>query len=101
MDKVYDEFADEVIKAVKGWKVGDPTEPDTMMGPLSRRDLYETVRKQVKESVDKGSNVLYGDKEQLKASLPMEKGNFFYPMILDNIPDGAPAKEGMLDIVDP
>lgn len=93
-EKVYDKFVEELIPAVKGWKVGDPHDPDTMMGPLARQDLYETVRVQVKESVEKGSKVLYGDVEQLKAPLPLEKGNFFYPMILENIPNGAPAKDG-------
>ncbi len=94
MDRVYDQFAEAVVEEVKKWKVGDPMDPETMMGPLARRDLYETVRNQVKESVDAGSTVLYGDQKQLATPISMEKGNFFYPMVLDKIPDNAPAKKG-------
>ncbi|HEX3461376.1 MAG TPA: aldehyde dehydrogenase family protein [Acidimicrobiales bacterium] len=39
---VFDRFLDLLVEAVRGWRVGDPTDPKTQMGPLvsaARRDV--------------------------------------------------------------
>jgi succinate-semialdehyde dehydrogenase/glutarate-semialdehyde dehydrogenase len=94
-EKVYDKFVAGLVEEVKRWKVGNPLNPDTFMGPLARMDLFEIVRKQVKESVEAGAKVAYGDLEQLKGPRAADKGNFFHPMVLTDIPKGAPARDGI------
>jgi len=59
-DKVHDAFVDAFVAEMKKINMGDPTDENVQLGPLSSQDQFETVRDQVKESVDKGAKVLCG-----------------------------------------
>ncbi len=94
-EAVYDAFIQELLAAVQPWTTGDPLGEKTMLGPLARYDLYEKVVRQVQQSVQMGARVLYGDVAQLKKLRTPAEGNYFSSMILDQIPVGAPAREGI------
>lgn len=54
-DKVYEEFKKAFVDQMKNVKYGDPTKEDSDIGPMARKDLRDTVHKQVQESVKKRS----------------------------------------------
>ncbi len=90
VDKIYDEFRDAYVEQMKKITHGDPTDKDSKIGPMARKDLRETLHEQVEKSVKKGAKILCGGE--------MPKGNgFFYPAtILDNVKPGQPAYDDEL-----
>lgn len=58
------EKAKEVIKNyVESLKVGDPSEPDTDMGPMVSKAQKETVLDYIQKGIDQGANILTGGNE--------------------------------------
>lgn len=45
---LYDEFLDRAAKVVKTFKIGDPMNEDTFLGPLASREIVDRLSKQVK-----------------------------------------------------
>jgi succinate-semialdehyde dehydrogenase/glutarate-semialdehyde dehydrogenase len=84
---LFEEFTDRFVAAMKDQKIGDPTEPDTDVGPLARRDLRDHLARQVDASVAAGAELLCG------GAVPDRKGFFYSPTVLTNIPAGSPAHE--------
>ena len=79
VESVADEFERRFAKGVEDLVVGDPMDPKTQVGPLARRDLLETLERQVDESVRAGARVLTGG-ERVNG-----KGYFFTPTVLANV----------------
>ena len=75
--KVYDRFLAAFLEAVRGFKVGDPMEKDTYLGPLARAEQVPFLEAQVRDAVRKGARLLWGGRR-----LP-RPGNFFAPTVLD------------------
>jgi len=61
-DKVYDAFLEKFVGRFEGVKLGDPTDKDSDMGPMSSADLRDDLQKQVDESVSKGAKIACGGK---------------------------------------
>jgi len=77
--RIYDEFTARVAEYSKTLRVGDGSDPKTQVGPLARRDLLDTLERQVDDSVRAGARVLIGG-ERLAG-----KGYFFTPTVLGNV----------------
>ena len=88
VDSVYDEFRELLIEKFKGYKVGDPMQETTDVGPMSSTQQRETLQKQVQESIDKGAKVAYSS--DVDDSLPKE-GAYQPLVILENISEDQPA----------
>ena len=68
---VYDKFMEGLEKSVKAFKVGDPTQDSTEMGPLVSKKHLESV-----------SDYLTDAKVAFRGSAPTEKGYFFAPTVV-------------------
>lgn len=68
---VYDKFMEGLEKSVKVFKVGDPTQDSTEMGPLVSKKHLESV-----------SEYLTDAKVAFRGSAPTEKGYFFAPTVV-------------------
>lgn len=64
------------VAAVQGFRVGDPLDEATYIGPLARRAQLDVLAAQVADAVGKGSRVLCGGSALERA------GNFFAPTVL-------------------
>ena len=69
---IYDAFVDKFVERMQVLKVGDPTEPDTDVGPLATESGRDEVAKQVDDAVAAGAKVRLGGKT------PDQPG-WFYP----------------------
>ncbi len=78
----YRPFVDKFTAAVRELKTGDPTAPDTRMGPLARVDLAEQLHDQLNRSVDAGAKLLYGG---------AVNGACHQPTVIENVGPGMPA----------
>src|SRR5437588_6201544 len=83
-DSVAAEFERRFAKAVEDLVVGDPMDPKTQVGPLARRDLLETLERQVDESVRAGARVLTG------AERVGRRGFFYRPTVLADVTEEMP-----------
>lgn len=78
-ENVYDQYVEEFVNEVKGFKLGSPSEEGTYIGPLTRKAQLDFVETQVKDAVAKGAKVVAGGKRV------GQKGYFFEPTVLVNV----------------
>ena len=62
-EKVYDAFVDGFVKLTRSYKLGNPLEPDTNLGPMVRARAAEFARGQVQEAIAQGARSLVSPKE--------------------------------------
>ena len=84
-EEIADEFQRRFVEAMETLRVGDPLEETTDVGPLAMPQIVEDLEKQVEASVAAGAKLLTGGKRL------RERGNFYAPTVLADIPAAAPA----------
>ncbi len=89
-DKVYENFKKAFVEEMKNVKAGDPTNEESQMGPIARKDLREKLHDQVEKSVQHGAEILCGGK------IPEGKGYYYPATVLGNVKPGQPAYEDEL-----
>jgi acyl-CoA reductase-like NAD-dependent aldehyde dehydrogenase len=78
-EKVYDQYIDEFIKEVRGFKIGAPTDEGIYIGPLSRKEQASVLLQQVEDAVSKGATILTGGKQS------ESRAYYFEPTVLTNV----------------
>jgi succinate-semialdehyde dehydrogenase len=76
---VYAEFTDKLTQRVESFKVGDPTDPETFVGPMAKEEGLLDVDDQVKRSVAEGAELRTGGYR-----LP-GVGSFYAPTVLAGV----------------
>jgi succinate-semialdehyde dehydrogenase/glutarate-semialdehyde dehydrogenase len=84
-DDIHDEFRDRMVERFESLKVGDPKGGETDVGPLALAQIRDELDKQVRDSVKAGARLLTGGKKT------GDKGYYYQPGILTDIPADAPA----------
>ncbi len=79
-DSIYDRFVDGFVAAAKAVKVGSGLEKDTFMGPLANPRRVDAMQSFVSDAVSKGATLRTGGKRI------GNKGNFFEPTVLTDVP---------------
>ncbi len=82
-EPVYGQFVDKFVTAVKAVKVGDGLEAGTQMGPLANTRRVSAVEALVADAVKHGAKVRTG------GNRIGNKGNFFEPTVLTDVPTEA------------
>jgi len=67
--------------------MGDPTDENSQLGPLSSQDQFDTVKEQVDASVAKGATILCG------GDVPDRTGAYYPATVLAEVTPGMPAYE--------
>ena len=62
--EVFDAFKEKVVAEVEKLKTGDPSDPETDVGPLINHDALEKVSSLVDEAVQSGAEILVGGKRE-------------------------------------
>jgi acyl-CoA reductase-like NAD-dependent aldehyde dehydrogenase len=79
VEQIADAFEQKFVEATMKLRVGDPLDHTTQIGPVARRDLRDTLDRQVQETVQMGGRVLLGGQ-------PIEGKGFFYaPTIVTGV----------------
>jgi acyl-CoA reductase-like NAD-dependent aldehyde dehydrogenase len=78
-EKIFDRFVASYVEQTKKMSVGDPMNPHTEIGPLSRKEQLRFLQEQIKDALSKGAVVLTGG-ETANA-----KGYFIQPTVLVNV----------------
>jgi succinate-semialdehyde dehydrogenase / glutarate-semialdehyde dehydrogenase len=82
-EKVYEDFVDRFVAVAKGLKVGDGLDPATQMGPLAHERRVAAMEGFITDAVQKGAELVTGGKRI------GNKGYFFEPTVLTNVPHTA------------
>src|SRR5688572_484448 len=69
-------FLEAFLATVAGFKLGDPENSDTYIGPLARAQQLEVLSAQVADAVERGARVLTGGKRVDRT------GNYFQPTVI-------------------
>jgi succinate-semialdehyde dehydrogenase / glutarate-semialdehyde dehydrogenase len=83
-EEIADEFEKRFVAAMEALTVGDPMDDATDVGPLATPQIVDDLDKQVRESVAAGATLLLGGKRL------RDRGNFYAPTVLRDIPRTAP-----------
>lgn len=79
---VYDRFVRKLIDEMAVWVPGDPTDPDTRIGPLSSGAAADELHDLVREAVSQGAEVL------LEGGRTDEHSAFYRPTLLGGVTPG-------------
>jgi succinate-semialdehyde dehydrogenase / glutarate-semialdehyde dehydrogenase len=78
-ERVYDAFAEKLVKAVGKLKVGHGTETGATLGPLIDEAAVKKVEAHIADALGKGANVIAGGKRHALGH------GFFEPTVLSNV----------------
>jgi acyl-CoA reductase-like NAD-dependent aldehyde dehydrogenase len=78
-EKIYTAFVEAFVEEVATYKIGDPTQADTFIGPLTRPQQVEFIIDQIEDAQKKGAVLKYGGVKW------GTKGNFLSPTVLANV----------------
>jgi succinate-semialdehyde dehydrogenase/glutarate-semialdehyde dehydrogenase len=84
-DAIHDQFVREFSAAMAALHMGDPTRPETEIGPLALASIRDGVADQVDRSVAAGARLVVGGR---RVDGP---GYFYPPTVLADVPADAPA----------
>lgn len=82
-ESVHDDFVAAVQDVLKGYKLGDPFDAKTHVGPVVSKRSAETIRSHIQDALDKGAKDATPDNESFKN--PPADGNFLAPTLLTNV----------------
>ncbi|MBV9351029.1 MAG: NADP-dependent succinic semialdehyde dehydrogenase [Mycobacterium sp.] len=69
---IYDEFVEKFVQRMQALRIGDPTDPDTDVGPLATEQGRADVEKLVDEAAEAGAVIRCGGKR-------LDRPGWFYP----------------------
>ncbi|MFF3500632.1 NAD-dependent succinate-semialdehyde dehydrogenase [Streptomyces sp. NPDC003247] len=84
-ETVADAFVAAFTEAAAALRVGDPTDPDTAIGPMARGNLRDTLHDQVRRTLDAGAVLALG------GEVPDGPGCYYPPTVLDHVTPGMAA----------
>jgi succinate-semialdehyde dehydrogenase/glutarate-semialdehyde dehydrogenase len=59
-ERVHDAFLDEVVKAAAEWKLGDPFDESTLVGPMNNEPTAQKMDRHLEDALAKGATVVSG-----------------------------------------
>jgi acyl-CoA reductase-like NAD-dependent aldehyde dehydrogenase len=78
-ERIHDAFVDAFLAEVKSYRVGDPLDEQTYIGPITRRPQLDVLQKQVIDAKRRGASLLTG------GTIVKRKGNWFEPTVLTDV----------------
>ncbi|KAF2708960.1 aldehyde dehydrogenase [Pleomassaria siparia CBS 279.74] len=82
-EKIHDEFVSAVQDVLKGYKLGDPFDSKTHVGPVVSKGSVKAIQAHIKDALDKGAKDETPDNESFKN--PPADGNYVVPTLLTGV----------------
>ncbi len=80
-ESLFDAFVEKSVAWVSNYKLGNPLDPETTLGPMANKRFAATVRAQVADAVSKGAKALVDPK-----LFPQDDGGaYLMPQVLVNV----------------
>jgi len=84
---VVEAFEQAMVKAMRGYEIGDPMQEGTKLGPMQSVKARDEIHSQVEESVARGARLLLGGK------VPDRPGAWYPATVLSDVRPGQPAHD--------
>ena len=78
---IYDDFVDGFVANAKGWTLGNPLDPDTVVGPMAQAKFADLVRGQTLEALRKGARAHLNTRHDLDE----DSSPYLAPEVLTNV----------------
>ena len=80
VESLFDAFVEKAVAIVQGYKLGNPLDPETTLGPMAHVRFADEVRAQTSEAIAAGA------KPHIDPALfPQDGGAYLMPQILTNV----------------
>ena len=81
-DKIYNNFVELFISKTYNYKLGNPLQKETNLGPVVKLSAADFIIKQINNAIDKGAKKMI---DENKFNFPKEHKNYLVPQILTNV----------------
>lgn len=82
-EDIHDAFVEKVQDVLKNYKLGDPFDKETQLGPVVSKRSKETIEAHVKDALEKGAKDATPQNSSFES--PPPEGNFVKPTLLINV----------------
>ena len=79
--RVHDDFLSAVIKEAEGWKLGDPFDDDTLVGPMNNEPTAQKMDAHLEDAVEKGAEIVFGGSRDLDRPTDL----YYQPTVVDGV----------------
>jgi succinate-semialdehyde dehydrogenase/glutarate-semialdehyde dehydrogenase len=79
--RVHDDFLAAVIKEAEGWKLGDPFDEDTLVGPMNNEPTARKMDAHLEDALAKGAEIVVGGARD--SGRPTEL--YYQPTVVDRV----------------
>lgn len=85
LPSIRDELVEKIKSLVGEYKMGDPLDPNTNLGPMASEALRSALHEQVEKSIKLGAKLIFG------GQIPNHQGFYYPPTLLVDVHKGMPA----------
>ena len=78
---VHDDFLAAVVKEAEGWKLGDPYDDDTLVGPMNNEPTAQKMDRHLEDALAKGAEVVVGGSRDDGRPTSL----YYQPTVVDNV----------------
>jgi acyl-CoA reductase-like NAD-dependent aldehyde dehydrogenase len=79
--RVHDDFLAAVIKEAEGWKLGDPFDEDTLVGPMNNEPTAQKMDRHLEDALEKGAEVVVGGSREQGHPTNL----YYQPTVVDSV----------------
>jgi len=79
-ESLFDAFVEKAVTIVNGYKLGNPLDPETTLGPMAHVRFADAVRSQTAEAIAAGAKAHID-----RADFPEDEGAYLMPQILTDV----------------
>jgi acyl-CoA reductase-like NAD-dependent aldehyde dehydrogenase len=79
--RVHDDFLSAVVKEAEGWKLGDPFDDATLVGPMNNEPTAQKMDRHLEDALEKGAEVVLGGSRD--DDRPTEL--YYQPTVIDRV----------------
>ena len=79
--KVHDDFLSAVVKEAESWKLGDPYDEDTLVGPMNNEPTAQKMDAHLEDAVAKGAEVILGGSRDSDRPTSL----YYQPTVVDRV----------------
>jgi succinate-semialdehyde dehydrogenase/glutarate-semialdehyde dehydrogenase len=79
--RVHDDFLAAVVKEAEDWKLGDPYDDDTLVGPMNNEPTAQKMDRHLQDALEKGAEVVIGGSRDDGRPTSL----YYQPTVVDNV----------------
>jgi acyl-CoA reductase-like NAD-dependent aldehyde dehydrogenase len=82
-EKIHERFVKAFVAAAQRIKVGDPSDRNTLMGPVASKEQRDRIEGYIRSAIDEGATLVLGGKRPMEP--PLDKGYFVMPTVFTDV----------------